>query len=494
MESKALRALGAWMAQKGFVWGPEPELYGGVAGFYTYGPLGALLKRRVEDVIRRRFLREGFFEVECPTILPRKVWEASGHLAGFADVMARCGKCSAVFRVDNLLAEAFPDADIVPNEYEEYLSKTKCPACGAPLEARTSKHSLMLKVTVGLDTEAYARPETATATYLPFLRYAEFFRGKLPFGVFQIGKAYRNEISPRQHLLRMREFTQAEAQFFVHPDRKDAVEVEAKALLPLWTWDAQCQHKPVKDMAVGEALAAKLLSSPAYAWALALAHALFLEMGIPKDRLRLRQHGPDEKAFYARDAWDLEIKLKTFGWTEVCGIHDRTNYDLSQHAKMAGKPLEMDEEGTKVQPHVLEIAFGVDRPVFALLDLFYEKLSEEEGKTTFRVPPALAPIPVAVFPLFKKEGMPELANKIHADLARYMVARYDEAGSIGKRYLRAAEEGTPYCVTVDYDSLKDKTVTLRDRDSEKQKRVKIGKLPDTVRGLLDGSITFKELK
>lgn len=494
MESKALRALTAWMAQKGFVFGPEPELYGGVAGFYTYGPLGALLKRRVEDVIRRRFLCEGFFEVECPTVLPRKVWEASGHLVGFSDAMVRCPKCQAAHRVDNLLSELYPDADILANEYEEYLSKTRCPACGDLLRAPVGKHNLMLRMTVGLDTEAYARPETATATYLPFMRYAEFFRGKLPFGVFQIGKAYRNEISPRQHLLRMREFTQAEAQFFVHPDRKEDVDVDDKSVLPLWSADAQAGRGRVKDLRIKDALKAGLLSSPAYAWALKLAYGLFVELGIPAERIRLRQHGADEKAFYAREAWDLEIKLKTFGWTEVCGIHDRGNYDLSQHAKAAGKPLEVDEGGKKVQPHVLEIAFGVDRPVFALFDLFYEKLSEEEGKTTFRIPAHLAPVPVAVFPLFKKDGMPELARRIYDDLMRVVVARYDESASIGKRYLRAAEEGTPYCVTVDYDSLKDKAVTLRDRDTEKQKRVKMAKLPETVRGLLDGTLTFKELK
>src|SRR3990167_10137034 len=203
-------------------------------------------------------------------------------------------------------------------------------------------------------------------------------------------------------------------------------------------------------------------------------HKQFLSMGIPAEQIRIRQHLNNERAFYADDAWDIEVKLNSFGWTECCGVHDRTDYDLKKHASFSKQKLEASRDnGEKFVPHILEIAFGTDRPVFALMDLFYEKKEEAEGKSMFKVPYVIAPIDAAVFPLMKKDKLPELALEVKSLLEKEFVVDYDEAGSIGKRYLRAAEAGTPYAITIDYESLKDKDITIRDRDSEKQIRVKI---------------------
>jgi glycyl-tRNA synthetase len=476
------RELLQFIQSKGFIWGPSPEIYGGVAGFYTYGPMGKLLKNRVEEKIRSVFSKSDFWEVECPTVVPKAVWKASGHLEGFTDPMIKCTKCNATFRVDNLLEEkghesSIKDEDMLKNVKNANL---KCPTCGGAFEDKILRHNLMMKTTIGLDTEAYNRPETATTTYLPFIRYADFFRKKLPFSVFQIGKAYRNEISPRQHLLRMREFTQAEGQMFIEANMKNNFEPFKKIkkrTMPLWSAKLQHEKKIPADTSLDKALKENFIKSQAYAWTLNLVYELFLAMGIPKDKLRFRQHFADEKAFYADDAWDLEVKTNSYGWVEMAGIHDRTNYDLLQHTKESGKTLAM--EGNIV-PHVLEIAFGVDRPVFALLDLFYEYKDKGEGKTTFNIPYDLAPVQVAVLPLMKKDKLPEKARKVFDLLKEQFTCRYDENGAIGRRYLRENQMGTPYCVTIDYDSIKNDDVTIRDRDSGKQTRVKVKKLVKTL--------------
>ena len=502
-EKEELKEVLTFMAKKGFVWGPSPEIYGGTAGFYTYGPLGKLLKNNVENAIRNVFQKNEMFEVECPTVLPRIVWEASGHLGGFTDPLIQCSKCKSTFRLDKLIEEFNPDLVVGVTGDDKLLAiveehKLKCPSCKGAFDKKVVKHNLMMKTTLGVDTEAYKRPETATTTYLPFPRFLEFFRDKLPFGVFQIGKAYRNEISPRQHLLRCREFTQAEGQIFLFPEHKknfDKYDDIKDVKMPFWTEKWQKEKKGPEMISCADALKKKYVKTEAYVWTVHLAYELFLNMGIPAERIRLRQHHEDEKAFYADDAWDLEVNLNSFGWYECCGIHDRTNYDLTQHAKFSGKELRArNEKNEKVVPHVLEIAFGTDRPTFALMDIFYDKKSIDEGKTTFKIPYHLAPINVAVLPLMKKEPLVKLANDIHENLVKEFTSVIDVSGAIGKRYLRNNEIGTPFCITIDFDSLEKKDVTVRDRDTEEQKRVKISELKDVLRKLLNGSLDFKSLK
>ena len=497
--SEFLQELVSFAQQKGFVWGPSPEIYGGLSGFYDYGPLGKLLKNNVEKTIRDTFQVNDFWEVECPTVMPAKVWEASGHLGGFTDPLIVCSKCKANFRVDKLLEELFPDRHIKPEDYLKVITDEglNCPSCQSDFIKEIKRHSLMMKTTVGIDITAYNRPETATTTYLPFPRYFEFFRKKLPFGVFQIGKAYRNEISPRMFICRMREFTQAEAQMFIFADSKQAQEFPTKAehqKMPLWNFKRQESGEEAHLMTLPDAVTHGEFKNRAYAYTVWLAYNLFLNAGIPADRIRLRQHALDERAFYADDAWDVEVRLNSFGWTEMCGVHDRTTYDLTQHGKFSGKDLSVSDETHKKElPHVLEIAFGVDRLTFALLDIFYNPQDIKEGKTTFHIPQALAPVKVGVFPLMKKDGLAELAYTTYEELSKLFVCRYDTSGSVGRRYLRAAEEGTPYCVTIDYQTKEDGTVTLRDRDTEQQRRVAKDELTAVITSLLAGTKQFSEV-
>lgn len=488
------------MSEQGLIWGPSPEIYGGFAGFYTYGPLGKLLKNKVENSVRKTFNQQGLREIEGPTILPNEVWKASGHLDTFQDRTITCTKCESVFRADKVIEEKYDvPADSFSDEKLLSFIEEKgmvCPSCKGAFEKKIGVQNLMMSTTVG-GKPASLRPETATGTYLPYPRFYNYFRKKVPFGVFQIGKAYRNEISPRQHVLRMREFTQAEGQVFVDPQEKNNWEKFEKIKdikLPFWSEDEQKSESEWTDITCQEALDKGLIKSQAYGWCIWLAYTQFRNFGVPAERIRLRQHHSDEKAFYADDAWDIEIKLNGYGWTEFCGVHDRTDYDLTQHAKASGVKLEASRDnGEKFVPHVLEIAFGTDRSTYSLIDVFYDKKEEGQGKTMFKVPYHMAPIDVSVFPLMKKPELKEKAEMVKAELEREFVCDYDYAGSIGKRYLRSATSGVPFAVTVDYDSLEDDTVTLRDRDSEEQKRVKITELRDIVSKLIRNEVSFSSL-
>ena len=475
--------LTAYLKEKGYVYGPEPEIYGGISGFYSYGPLGKRLKNNIEAVIRKHFNTQGFYEIEYPIIAPAIVWQASGHLGGFNDpvILTEDGKES--YRADKLIEEMIGTAADHMKD-EELLSvikenNIKAPS-GKKLALKIERHSLMMKTTIGTGIEAYNRPETATTTYLPFKNYLEFFRDKFPFGVFQIGKAFRNEISPRQHLLRCREFTQAESQTFLFPEMKqnwpkfDEVKGD---IIPAWTEEMQKGKKEPKEITLHEAMEKKVLKNKAYAWHLNFAYKMFLGFGIPKEKIRLRQHHSDERAFYSDDTWDIEVQLRSFGWLEICGISDRTNYDLQQHAKFSGAKLTArTPEGKEETPHVIEIAFGVDRPFFALLDMVYDERDDDEKRTILRLPVSMAPIQLGIYPLVKKDGLAEKAMEIYNSMQKKFLCIYDESGSIGRRYSRQDAAGTPFGITIDYDTMKDETVTLRDRDTMQQSRVKISEL------------------
>lgn len=493
------KEFNSFVVSSGLIWGPEPEIYGGLAGFYTYGPLGKLLKNKVENSVRNIFNSHGFRELEGPTVMPDSVWEASGHLKTFKDRIIKCSKCNAVFRADKVIeekfdvaADAWSDKKILDFIKEKNI---QCPSCKGNFEQKIETQSLMMKTKVAGE-EASLRPETATVTYLPYLRFYNYFRKKMPMGVFQIGRAYRNEISPRQGVLRGREFTQAEGQMFVDPETKnkwDYYDEIKKDKLPFWDYKSQEEEKGVNEISIEDALKKGFIQSQAYGWCIWLAYQQFVSFGIPRERIRLRQHHPDEKAFYAADAWDIEIKMNAFDWVECCGVHDRTDYDLTQHSKFSGEKLEAQREnGERFVPHVLEIAFGTDRPTYALIDVFYDKKEEGEGKTTFRIPYHMAPIDVSVFPLIKKPELLKVAKEIKDDLEKDFIVDYDVSGSIGKRYLRSATSGTPFAVTIDFDSLEKDDVTLRDRDSEKQIRVKVVDLRDVLRKLINSEIEFEK--
>lgn len=486
---KAREELMSFISEKGFVHGPSPEIYdGGVSGFYDFGPLGKTLKNNIENTIRDYFQKIMFFEVECPIVTPRKVWEASGHLGNFSDPLVECEKCKSIFRADNLIeethdvdAEAFTEKDLELFFKDQEIN---CPTCKARLPSKITPHMLMLQTQVGLKQEMYNRPETATTSYLPFLNYLRFYRDKLPFGIFQIGPAYRNEISPRQHLIRTREFTQAEAQLFLFKDQKQEFErfkEQENTKITILSADAQKNGQEPQTLTLKELIDKKILKNKAYAWSLGITQQIFLELGCSEENLRFKQHLPEKMSFYAEDAWDLEIKFKSFGWVEGCGCHDRTDYDLSTHSKHSGRELQAlnPKTGKKETPHVIEIAMGTNRLLLALLDFAYNKQEVQEGKSKLRIPKKMAPVSVAILPLVKKEPLQEVANKIKNDLLEEgLIVQYDETGSIGKRYLRQDSIGTPYCITIDFETIEEGpnkgTVTIRERDSEKQERIKIG--------------------
>ncbi len=492
--------LAKYLSEKDFVYGPEPEIYGPLAGFYSYGLNGKAMKNKIENQIRKIFKSNNFFEVELPLISPQIVWEASGHLKGFNDPIINCSKCKAVFRADKLLNETLEiDADHLKNEEIIDLIKKHeihCPSCNGRFNLEIKRQCLMMKTTIGIDTPVYLRPETATTTYLPFKHYINFFRGKLPFTVFQIGKAFRNEISPRQNLIRMREFTQAESQMFLTKEMKEnfsLYEKIKKVVLPLWTEKMQKENKNFEKISLEKALSEKILKNKAYAWNLWLSYEIIKAIGIKEDKIRFRQHFSDERAFYSDDTWDLEVELNSFGWIEMVGISDRTNYDLSQHAKFSKQDLSIkDEKGKDVILDVIEIAFGVDRPFYALLDLAFFRREADEQRTVLSLPSKIAPIEVGVLPLVKKDGMPEKAQEVLEKLKEF-VYLYDDSGSIGKRYSRLDAIGTPFCITIDGDSLKNDDVTIRERDSGKQKRVKIKDLKNLLKELLNEEKRFEEI-
>ena len=473
-----------------FFVGPSPEIYGGLTGFYSYGPAGMAIKNNILSLFRRELRSFGFGEVECPTIMPEIVWKASGHLERFTDPIIKCEKCKVIHRVDKYLQEVLPDHRIdglSVAEMEKLIEENNitCAKCGNPF-SKIEKYNLMLKTQVGADTVAYLRPETATTTYLLFNFLDQDARRQYPIKVYQYGKAYRNEISPRQGVLRMRAFDQFELQMFISKEQEMNFEEfhEVKHdKLPLWDWKLQDKDvdKP-NIISLEEAIKKGVLKKPAYAYCLWLGYYLTRELGFPEELIRFRQHSPTERSHYADDAWDLEIKTGQFGWVEICGVHDRTDYDLRRHGEYSNHNFAVamgQDPKQKEIPQILEIAFGPDRIVYTLLDTAF---NVENGRINLKLNPIIAPNTVAVFPIVSnKENIRNLALKVHKDLLKNRISSFfDEAGSIGKRYRRQDELGTPFCITIDYESLEDNAATLRDRDTMGQTRINFSEIAEII--------------
>lgn len=558
--------------RRGFIW-PAFEIYGGVSGFYDFGPLGAGMKKKVEDKWREFFiLGEGFHEISSPTVGIEDVFVASGHVGGFVDPMVECQKCGEAYRADHLIQEKNKDIEtdgLSVKELEEIIEKkrVRCPSCHGKFGGVWS-YNLMFKTHIGPGSKkvGYLRPETAQAMFIAFPRLYGFNRKKLPLGIAQIGRAYRNEISPRQGVIRLREFTQAEAEIFVHPKEKkhknfDKVSDEITKSLPA---DGNERRLSAKEAVRDHIICHELL-----AYYLVLTKKYLESLGIPEDKIRFRQHKETERAHYAVDCWDVEISTERFGWVEAVGIADRTDYDLKAHMKASGENLtafmpykeprvvekeiieadlskvgpkfkgkakdiieavenlkdediqsfkkngyleikvgdeilRVDKElltlrevketvtGEKFVPHVIEPSFGIDRIIYCLLESAY---NERLGRVVMSLKNTVVPVEVAVFPLVSKDALPSIAGDIHSSLRQDgLMALYDGSDSIGRRYARVDEIGVPYAVTVDFDTLKDNTITLRDRDSTAQVRIKKDELIKTVRELLDGTRSFEDLR
>ncbi|HHF56188.1 MAG TPA: glycine--tRNA ligase [Thermoplasmatales archaeon] len=519
--------------RRGFLY-PSYEIYGGEAGFYDYGPLGTLMKNNIETIWRRFYiLGEKFFEISTPVITPYAVLKASGHVDEFIDKIATCKKCGASFKV-------------------EELKEGKCPLCGG--DVIEGELNLMFETYIGAKKKdkAFLRPETAQGIFVDFPLLYEFFRKKMPFGAVQIGKGFRNEVSPRQGIIRLREFSMAEAEVFFSPHEKrhpnfDEIADENVLLITEKDEEINCS--------IGEAVRRGIIGNEALAYYIALTKKFLISVGIDAEKIRFRQHKKEELAHYANECWDAELYSERFGWIECVGIADRSAHDLEAHMKATGvdmrafrkydeakiirkkvlkarmdklgkefreKAAKIKEEMEKIEargdeekikvvvdgeeieigrefftieeveekvtgerfiPHVIEPSYGIDRIFYFVMEHNFREMEKEgERYVVLSLPPEIAPIKAGVFPLVNRDGLPEIAKEIEEELRKEgIMAIYDDRGSIGRRYARMDEIGTPYCITVDYQTKEDDTVTIRYRDTTEQIRVAREQVAEWIR-------------
>ncbi len=485
--------------RRGFIW-PSFEIYGGVSGFYDFGPLGAIMKNKIIQKWREFYVvGEGFFEIDSPTITPEEVLRASGHVDHFVDAMVECQKCGEAFKVTDLAREQTGKyiEGAPKEEMEEFIKKNKmrCLECGGEL-GKVFDFNAMFRTAIGPGNKrvGYLRPETAQGIFIDFKRLQRHARGKLPFGVVQIGKGYRNEISPRQGIIRLREFTMAEAEVFFDPEDQHHPKFSEMAGEQLRLWLAKDQEKDDKkltEVIVEQAVKRGLVCNELMAYYLGFTKRFLLELGIPGAAIRFREQTSGQRAHYSKETWDAEVLTERFGWVEIAGIAYRTDYDLSRHAKFSKEDLTIFSGGKKVLCHVVEPSYGIDRPFYCTLEHSYVP----EGKRKYlRLKKWLAPITVGVFPLLNRDGMPEKALDVHKSLrSKGFMTEYDDAGSIGRRYARADEIGTPYCVTVDHQTLEDGTVTIRNRDTAAQVRVTLAELPRILHSVICEEAQFESV-
>ncbi|MBI4009946.1 MAG: glycine--tRNA ligase [Candidatus Aenigmarchaeota archaeon] len=487
-----IEELSEFARKKGFFW-TSSEIYGGFTGFYDYGVNGTLLKRKFEHIWRKYFLNlnDNFYEIEPSDIMPEKVFIASGHITNFVDPVAKCRKCGTQHRADHILEDFLKRnfEGITAEELTKLIKDNRivCPKCKGEL-ADVKPLVMMFPLAVGAegDIKAYLRPETAQGAYVNFLRHFNILRSKLPLGLAVIGKAYRNEISPRNLTTRMREFTQAELQIFFDPNKLDEHERwnEVKNYKVILYPVSQRGKKTITLSC--EEVVKKLKLPKFYVWHLAKVQQFYLEiLKIPETKFRFKELSEDERAFYNKIHWDIELELESLGgFKEVGGVHYRGDYDLSGHEKISKESHKIFFDNKKFIAHVLELSFGVDRNIYALIELFYRK---EKDRAVLGLPANLAPFQLAVFPLVNKGNLDKLAKDVYETLKKDFDAVYDDSGSIGKRYYREDERGTFFAITVDYDTLKTDDVTVRFRDTTKQIRVKIKELNKTLMQLVSSN-------
>lgn len=455
MDNK-LEKVVALCKRRGFVF-PGSDIYGGLANTWDYGPYGSQLKQNVKNNWWQSFVtrRDDIVGLDSSILMNPKIWEASGHVGSFSDPLMDCKNCKERIRGDKLIEEHLGVEKAVGKsliEISEIIkeNKLKCPKCGKSDFTEAREFNLMFKTHQGVVEEkaaaVYLRPETAQGIFVNFKNVVQTCRVRVPFGIAQIGKAFRNEITPGNFTYRTREFEQMEIEYFISPKDKAAVKKTFDE------WKKICRE-----------------------W--------YLSLAIKEENLRFREHEKDELSHYSSMTFDMEYRFP-FGWGELMGIAYRGDFDLQQHQKYSGKDLNYLDPLTneKYIPHVIEPSFGTDRTILViLLDAYAEDEIDGEPRTVMRLDPKIAPVKAAVFPLMKKPELTKIANKIKDDLQERIDVEYDESGAIGKRYRRQDEIGTPYCVTVDFDSLEDKKVTLRDRDTTKQERVNIADVVEILR-------------
>ncbi len=443
--------------RKGFVF-PGSEIYGGFANTWDYGPYGSQLKKNVRDFWWKSFVqgREDVVGLDSSILMNPRVWEASGHIASFSDPLMDCKKCKERVRGDKIIEEHLGITEAAGKSLAQITDiiqdkKLPCPHCGASDFTQARSFNLMFRTHQGVveetSAEVFLRPETAQGIFVNFKNVWQSCRKRVPFGVGQIGKAFRNEITPGNFTFRTREFEQMEIEYFIHPnDLKEKFNV----------WKENCRQ-----------------------W--------YLDLGIKKDSLRFREHEKDELSHYSSMTFDIEYKFP-FGWGELMGLAYRGCYDLTQHQEFSGEKLEYMDPVTneKFVPHVIEPSFGLDRTVLTvLLDAYCEDEVDGEVRTVMKFDPKIAPVTAAVFPLVKKEDLIFESHKIMDTLKKKFFVEYDDSAAIGKRYRRQDEIGTPFCITVDFDTLEDKKVTVRDRDTTAQERIPVANLVQYIEDKLE---------
>ena len=569
-------AINELARRRGFYWNSY-EIYGGAGGFVAYGPLGTRLKQNIENKIRELFVKQtGILEMESSLITPGKVFEASGHVDHFKEPMVECVKCNKRFRADHLLEEfakiSSADAEkMTLDEVQAAIEKNgiTCPDCGGGFRP-PQQFLTMFITTIGPYTGAtgYGRPEAAQGIFVEFGRLYSAAREKLPFGVIQIGHALRNEISPRQGLIRLREFTICDLEFFFDPQEPCChllKDVESE-VLPILLGETRLKNsEQTINLTVREALDKKIVRSEWQAFFMAIAKKLLTEIGVPSEKQRFIEKLPWEKAHYSSQSFDQEVLLDRYGWTEVSGHAYRTDFDLTCHMKASGvdmrvfkeypTPVETEqlivkpnmakmgpafkkdagkvsellskvdseavsaafkkdgfymaenfkvlpehvqvvtqkavERGRRFVPHVVEPSFGSDRLFYVALEYAY---GIKDDRVVLGFPRSIAPTQVGVYPLMSKDGLAKKAKEIQKQLTQEgFSVEFDEAGSIGRRYARADEAGIQLGVTVDYDSLSQETVTIRDRDSWRQVRSNVKALPELLHRYFQGKINFEDL-
>ena len=443
MSESTLDKIISLCKRRGFIF-QSSEIYGGFGAVYDYGPLGVELKNNISHSWWKFMTHnhENIVGLDSGIFMHPKIWEASGHVDAFNDPLVDCKQCKARYRADELIKEDFMNAN---------WAEIQCPKCGTTGNLTNPRQfNLMFKTNIGpIESEsetAYLRPETAQGIYVNYLLVQGTMRQKVPFGIAQIGKAFRNEIVARNFIFRTREFEQMEMQYFVKPGDDDNAMIDWK----------EKRYNFYID-----------------------------ELGISEDKIRFQQHGKDELAHYAKEAWDIEYEFP-FGWSEVEGVHNRTDFDLKRHQEFSGKNMQYSDQllNEKYFPYIIETSAGLNRMLLTVLcDAYWD--DSENNRIVMKIHPKLAPIKAVVCPLVKKDGLPEIGHKIVSDLMKNFNVLYDQQGSIGKRYYRQDEAGTPFCITVDHESKENNTVTLRNRDDQNQDRVKISDLVSIIQNRMD---------
>ena len=492
----SIEELAVFCKKKGFVY-PSSELYGGLAGFYDYGPLGVELKNNIKQEFWKTFVqsRSDMLGLDGSIISHQKIWEASGHLSGFSDLLLECPKCKNKLRADHFIeeklkvnVEGLSQAELSKLLKQHNLSCPKCKSQFSGIRDFNLMFPIKIGAQEGSSSTAYLRGETAQLIFASFDTIIATSRAKLPFGIAQIGKAFRNEIAPRNFLFRLREFELAEIEYFIHPDKHDfPYKLNSSLMVNFLSEKLQLAKKPAEKTRLSELVKQKAITEWHAYWLQEILN-WFISLGINPESLRIREHLKAELSHYSKATYDIEYNFPGIGFKEIHGSADRQQFDLTQHQKHSGKQMGIFDEASKTRiiPKVIEPSQGIDRAFLTFMYEAYEYDSKREN-IVLHLHPKLAPIKAAIFPLLSnKEELTKKAREVFELLKHDFKCFYDASGSIGRRYARQDESGTFLGCTIDFETLKDDTVTLRHRDTMKQIRVKIKDLKDIIRQLING--------